>query len=878
MICLNVIVKNETANIERCLRSVAPYIDSWVIVDTGSSDDTKALITKFFRESEIPGEIFDSAFENFEHTRNMALKLAKSSYPGADYLLLLDADMELVVEDQSFRERLTAPGYQVIQRGQSLTYWNTRLVKHGARYRGVTHEYIELEGTEKLEGIWFKDHADGSNRPNKFERDIVLLTDALKKEPDNARYWYYLAQSMRDSGRADDAAQAYQKRANMGGWTEEEWSAKLNEARCRGKLGDAAGFVGAAMSAYSMRPQRAEPLFDLARHYRIAGKNEAAAMFAETGMNIPWPDDILFVEDFPYKAGLREEFSIVANYCPALKDKGRDVCDGLALDRSISQATRDLARQNLFFYVRPLKDIAPSFQTDDLSFEAPEGWHALNPSVMNVEGMLIVLHRTVNYTRTDTGHYVMPEGDPAIRTRNYLGGREILPPTDVVSHYKDVIGFEDARLFWWRENFWCSSTVRQLNHPGACEQVLAKIESEGDHWRLTDWRVMRPEGPPGTEKNWMPFVLPGDQMIRFVYLCDPTRILEDRAGTVTESIPTIAADQFRGGSQAIPFDDGWLMIVHVVHHRPHDRVYHHRFVWLDADYVLRKTSHEFYLHHHGIEFVAGMAWHPDGPKLAISYGVKDRESWLATVEIEDVREMLRDTPKASERPLPEGWSCDRFVAAQTNHVLLTSASVDFAVNDLRELRLALHPDTPKNWDTYLAVIHAADVGKSQPILDAGAAPESSFLPSMARLGYTDLTGINLLFEQPETRGGVLYEHGDITRTKYKDEAFAFIACLSVIEHNVDVDKFLAESARLLKPGGHLFISFDYWRDPIDYTAWAKRGVHLHFFSPDEAREIVKTAADHKLIVTSEPSYECQDRVVEHIGLRYSFMNLLFRKS
>lgn len=875
------IVKNEAANIERCLRSVAPYIDSWVIVDTGSADDTKALITKFFRESEIPGEIFDSAFVNFEHTRNMALKLAKSSYPDADYLLLLDADMELVVEDQSFRERLSAPGYQVIQRAQSLTYWNTRLVKHGARYRGVTHEYIELEGTEKLEGIWFKDHADGSNRPNKFERDIVLLTDALKKEPDNARYWYYLAQSYRDSGRTADAVEAYARRAAMGGWEEEAWSAKLNQARCRKALHDHSGFVSAALHAYGMRPNRAEPLYDLAYHYRNTGRSAPAAMFAETGMNIPWPEDILFVEDFPYQFGCREEMSISGHYCAPLRGKGRDACDGLALDRHAPERVRDQARWNLFYYIRPLKDIAPSFQPLLSEFKPAEGWNALNPSVVNLTGTLFVLQRTVNYIRTDKADYEMPPDDPVIRTRNFLGTDhasppEILPPCDLPDPlYGQVIGFEDARLFWWREAFWCSSTVRELNVVGHCEQVLARIGLDDT---LSDWRVIGPEGPKRTEKNWMPLV-DGDNL-RFVYLCDPTRVIDERGVTVAETIPTIAADQFRGGSQAIPFDDGWLMIVHVVHHRPHDRVYHHRFVWLDADYVLRKTSHEFYLHHHGIEFVAGMAWHPDGPKLAISYGVKDRESWLATIDEDEVRGMLRDTPPRPEavRNFSPLWSA---APDETNCVLQTSAKVDLAARAMSDAQLPLHPDWPKNWDTAIALYHAIATtldDPNSPILDAGAASESAFLPGLARTGYTDLTGINLLFEQPETRGGVLYDHGDITRTKYKDEAFAFIACLSVIEHNVDVDKFLAESARLLKPGGHLFISFDYWRDPIDYSAWAKRGVHLHFFTPDEVREMVKTAADHKLIVTSEPSYDCQDRVVEHISLHYTFMNLLFRKA
>jgi glycosyltransferase involved in cell wall biosynthesis len=42
-VCLNMIVKDEAHVIRRCLGSVRPLIDSWVIVDTGSSDGTQSL-------------------------------------------------------------------------------------------------------------------------------------------------------------------------------------------------------------------------------------------------------------------------------------------------------------------------------------------------------------------------------------------------------------------------------------------------------------------------------------------------------------------------------------------------------------------------------------------------------------------------------------------------------------------------------------------------------------------------------------------------------------------------------------------------------------------------------------------------------------------
>ena len=56
-ICLNMIVKNEAHVIRRCLDSVRPIVDSWVIVDTGSSDGTQEIVRNWF--ADIPGELHE---------------------------------------------------------------------------------------------------------------------------------------------------------------------------------------------------------------------------------------------------------------------------------------------------------------------------------------------------------------------------------------------------------------------------------------------------------------------------------------------------------------------------------------------------------------------------------------------------------------------------------------------------------------------------------------------------------------------------------------------------------------------------------------------------------------------------------------------------
>ena len=655
-LCLNMIVKNEVANLPRCLASLAGHIACWVIADTGSTDGTQDLIRDFFAAHGIPGELHEFPFETFEQARNEALARARASSLPFDYLLLADADMELIVEDEDFLIRLDAPCYDVLQRS-GISYWNPRLLRRGAaaRYRGVTHEYLEVAGESRhLHGVWYKDHASGSNRPDKAERDIRLLREALRQDPENARYWFYLAQSYKDAGRTAEAADAYAKRAAMGGWDEEAWYARLQQARCLRDLENEDGFLSQALAAFNQRPHRAEPLYDLARFYRERGMHEVSALFAEAGLARPRPaSDVLFVEDFVYQAGLMEEYSIAAYYSSdqARKERGFAACDWLALNREVPPSSRALARHNLGFYIAPAETMMPSLRLRRVGFTPPEGYHAMNPSVARRGDEILMIQRTVNFTLAEDGTYHTPDGAP-VNTRNFLlrlgpdldieSAAEILPPPDLPPPaFGLVLGFEDARLFAWREQLWCVATVRQLARDGRCEQVLARIdESEGRAPRLADWRVLEADVPRQDEKNWMPVV--AGESLRFIRLSDPTHIVDHAARTVRESTPAISGESFRGGTQAIEFDGGRLALIHEVlsGEREGERLYRHRFVWFDASGVLRTASRPFFFRNRRTEYAAGLAWHPDRARLMVSFGVEDREAWIATFDPAEVRASL----------------------------------------------------------------------------------------------------------------------------------------------------------------------------------------------------------------------------------------------
>jgi hypothetical protein len=107
------------------------------------------------------------------------------------------------------------------------------------------------------------------------------------------------------------------------------------------------------------------------------------------------------------------------------------------------------------------------------------------------------------------------------------------------------------------------------------------------------------------EKNWMPMVV-GD-LLFFIYSNDPVRIINDSGELITTRPASIASDSFRGGGAVIPFDDGWLAVIHESHNMfSGKRRYMHRFVWYDQYGNLQKYSEAFYIKELGIEFVAGL--------------------------------------------------------------------------------------------------------------------------------------------------------------------------------------------------------------------------------------------------------------------------------
>jgi glycosyltransferase involved in cell wall biosynthesis len=645
----NAIVKNEAARIERCVRSLLPHIDCGIVADTGSNDGTPGRIFQLFEQANKPVEIFFVPFINFSQARNEALRRARKSKLDWDYLLLVDADMELKVTQPGWINGHGGLSYEMRQVFGTWEYWNRRLLSRQAsgEYQGVTHEYLDVHSDGVLDGAYFIDHADGSNRPDKFSRDIALLEAALETETNPGlveRYHFYLAQSYYDSrSNLHKAIEHYRKRTELGGFDEERWYAQMRLACCYREIGEHAHFLWEMLRAYSMRPQRGETLHELARFFRERGENFASLLFSMPGLGLPVPrDDRLFVDNYVHSTGLKEEFSICAYYDERQRRTGRKEINKLAL------AGSEQAKFNSFWYLQPLQEEVRSFKSRQIEFTPPAGYVPMNPSVINHDGTPLILVRTVNYTITPEGTYRIRAsdgslgGDHPIHTRNFIGPfagewREIgLPENWPDPKWHLVQGFEDSRLFEWRREFYTLSTVRELTHEGWCEQVLAPIVLEGRDCRYgKTWRQLL-SLPRLQEKNWMPWVRDDGELV-FVYRLGT--LLNSDGEVVFEQKPKWSVDRVSGGSQVVKFDDRtWLALVHEARTIPgrSNRYYQHRFVVFDRHGKVDGLSAPFYFHDRQIEFAAGLAYFPDKRQLMVSYGIRDAEAWTATMDADEV--------------------------------------------------------------------------------------------------------------------------------------------------------------------------------------------------------------------------------------------------
>ena len=103
---LAMIVRNEERCLRRSLEAAASFVDDIIIVDTGSTDQTKEIARSFGKTSGKRVLLYDYAWKNdFSAARNFSL-LKSETEGGADYSIVIDADERIRTTKLSNREGL----------------------------------------------------------------------------------------------------------------------------------------------------------------------------------------------------------------------------------------------------------------------------------------------------------------------------------------------------------------------------------------------------------------------------------------------------------------------------------------------------------------------------------------------------------------------------------------------------------------------------------------------------------------------------------------------------------------------------------------------------------------------------------------------------
>ena len=386
LMALVMMVKNEEKRIRVSFDSVKDYTDTFIILDTGSTDTTIEICKEYCKEHGITLHLKEDTFVNFCYSRNVLLDWCDEALKKPRYLLQLDCNDELRNHKELMEFMTTykgpATGFYLKQQwwtGNNMdSYFNIRMCKSHAkwRYKGVVHEYIIQDGlsqkdlakaggrtTERLENIvLFQDRTlDDDKSFKRFSRDKDMLYSEFLKEPKDPRTLFYLAQTCGCLGNMQDAYRFYLLRINNEdvGFVEEVYQSYF-------RLGEICQVLGHPwqesvdwyMKAYA-HSQRAEPLIKLAEHYIQQdhfNNNKPdymlAYMYASMACKLIFPyNQILFVDRRCYFYKRWHTLGVIAYHVQQYKE-GAEACT-----KALMAEGDDADMKNLVRYMKREKEI-----------------------------------------------------------------------------------------------------------------------------------------------------------------------------------------------------------------------------------------------------------------------------------------------------------------------------------------------------------------------------------------------------------------------------------------------------------------------------------------------------------------------------------------
>lgn len=355
-------VKNESYRIHVTLTSVLGFASTIIIYDTGSTDDTVDIITKFCKKYKLSLYLKHGTFVDFSTSRNVLISFA-DTVPDVKFFLMLDCNDELQNGGDLIRFCKTAPKEhnafflkQSWKSGIYINYYNIRLIRSnsGWRYKGAVHEYICKEGEEAAiripKVILFQDRTKDDNKSSlRFSKDKDLLLGEYNSENKTPRTVYYLAQTYECLEDKENAIKYYSERMHMLGYFEERYQAAYHVGMLYREMNKPfEEYAGFFMFAFGVM-HRSEPLVRIAEYYISKQQWSQAYYYLKEACKIEVPDCGLFLDVELYSYYRWHLMGIVAYYVKEHRD-GLNACK-----IAIEKRNNDIDKNNLVFYKNELE-------------------------------------------------------------------------------------------------------------------------------------------------------------------------------------------------------------------------------------------------------------------------------------------------------------------------------------------------------------------------------------------------------------------------------------------------------------------------------------------------------------------------------------------